>query len=92
MQSDPAYGQKFVSPFRVDSVSQLAVSGPKKSRLLVSRLRRDTPGHGLVMAPQQEGGPVYSVLLQLRGKPVGSSSSPTSAFTAAPTQLARQAS
>ena len=66
MQSDPAYGQKFVSPFRVDSVSQLAVSGPKKSRLLVSRLRRDTPGHGLVMAPQQEGGPVYSVLLQLR--------------------------
>ncbi len=66
MQSDPAYGQKFVSPFKADSVSQLAVSGPKKSRLLVSRLRRDTPGHGLVTAPQQEGGAVYSVLLQLR--------------------------
>jgi len=32
----------------------------------VSRLRRDTPGHGLVMAPQQEGGAVFSVLLQLR--------------------------
>jgi AraC-like DNA-binding protein len=66
VQSDPAYGQKFINPFRADSVSQLAVSGPKKSRLLVSRLRRDTPGHGLVTAPQQEGGAVYSVLLQLR--------------------------
>lgn len=66
MQSDPAYGQRFVSPFKADSVSQLAVSGIKKSRLLVSRLRRDTPGHGLVTAPQQEGGAVYSVLLQLR--------------------------
>ncbi|NEJ90007.1 helix-turn-helix domain-containing protein [Rhizobium leguminosarum] len=66
MESDPSYGQKFVSPFRADAVSQLSVSGLKKSRLLVSRLRRETPGHGLVMALQQEGGAVYSVLLQLR--------------------------
>jgi AraC-like DNA-binding protein len=66
VQSDLTYGQKFVSPFRADSVSQLSVSGLRKSRLLVSRLRRDTPGHGLVTAPQQEGGAVFSVLLQLR--------------------------
>jgi AraC family transcriptional regulator len=68
LKADPTYGQKFVSPFRADTVSQLSVSGPKKSRLLVSRLRRETPGHGLVMAPQQEGGAVYSVLLQLRAQ------------------------
>ena len=55
MNPDPAYGQNFVSPFKADSVSQLVVSGPKKSRLLVSRLKRDTPGHGLVAAPQHEG-------------------------------------
>ena len=66
MNSDPAYGQNFVSPFKADSVSQLVVSGPRKSRLLVSRLRRDTAGHGLVAAPQHEGGRVFSVLLQLR--------------------------
>jgi AraC-like DNA-binding protein len=66
VQPDPAYGQNFVRPFKADSVSQLVVSGPKKSRLLVSRLRRDTSGHGLVAAPQHEGGQVFSVLLQLR--------------------------
>jgi AraC-like DNA-binding protein len=66
VNSDPGYGQNFVSPFKADSVSQLVVSGPRKSRLLVSRLRRDTPGHGLVAAPQHEGGRVFSVLLQLR--------------------------
>ena len=66
MIADPAYGQKFVSQFRADSISQLVVSGPKKSRLLVSRLRRGTPGHGFAGAPQHEGGRVFSVLLQLR--------------------------
>lgn len=66
MNSNPAYGENFVSPFKADSVSQLVVSGLRKSRLLVSRLRRDTPGHGLVAAPQHEGGRVFSVLLQLR--------------------------
>ena len=66
MNPDPAYGHNFVSRFKADSVSQLIVSGPRKSRLLVSRLRRDTPGHGLVAAPQHEGGKVFSVLLQLR--------------------------
>jgi AraC family transcriptional regulator len=66
VNSDPTYGQNFVSRFKADSVSQLVVPGLRKSRLLVSRLRRDTPGHGLVAAPQSDGGRVFSVLLQLR--------------------------
>ena len=66
MGAQSTYGQNFVSPFKADSITQLVVSGPKKSHLLVSRLRRDTPGHGLVAAPQHEGGRVFSVLLQLR--------------------------
>lgn len=66
MQSDLTYGQKFVSQFRADSVSQLVASGPRKSRLLVSRLRRDTPGHGPASPAEHQFGAVYSVLLQLR--------------------------
>lgn len=61
-----AYGQNFASQFRTDSVSQLMASGPRKSRLLVSRLRRDTPGHGPATPPEHQFGAVYSVLLQLR--------------------------
>ncbi|GGP18120.1 AraC family transcriptional regulator [Silvimonas iriomotensis] len=64
MQSDLGYSRNFVEKFRADSVSQLITRGPKASRLLVSRLRRDTPGHGLVTPPQ--GDAVFSVLLQLR--------------------------
>lgn len=66
MQSDLAYGQRFVSQFKADSVSQLVVSGPRKSRLLVSRLQRDTPGHGPATPAEHQFGAVYSVLLQLR--------------------------
>ncbi|GGP24859.1 AraC family transcriptional regulator [Silvimonas amylolytica] len=64
MQSDLGYSRNFVEKFRADSVSQLITRGPKTSRLLVSRLRRDTAGHGLVTPPQ--GDAVFSVLLQLR--------------------------
>jgi AraC-like DNA-binding protein len=66
VQSDPAYGQNFVSHFKADSVSQLLTAGPGKARLLVSRLRRDTPGHGLAAPPDYRFGGVFSVLLQLR--------------------------
>lgn len=66
MQTDLAYGQNFVSQFRADSVSQLVASGPRKSRLLVSRLRRDSPGHGPATPADHQFGAVYSVLLQLR--------------------------
>ncbi|WP_233870652.1 AraC family transcriptional regulator [Paraburkholderia adhaesiva] len=64
MQSDLSYSRNFVELFKADSVSQLTTRGPKTSRLLVSRLRRDTPGHGLVTPPQCDA--VFSVMLQLR--------------------------
>lgn len=64
MQSDLSYSRNYVSQFKADSVSQLTTKGPKTSRLLVSHLRRDTPGHGLVTPPR--GDAVFSVLLQLR--------------------------
>lgn len=64
MQSDLAYCQSHVRQYQADSISQIVTTGPKNSRLLVSRLRRDTPGHGLA-APHQSDA-VYSVLLQLR--------------------------
>ncbi|MDR3427527.1 AraC family transcriptional regulator [Silvimonas sp.] len=64
MQSDLDYGSKFVEKFQADSVSQLITKGPKTSRLLVSRLRRDTPGHGIVTPPRVDA--VFSVMLQLR--------------------------
>ncbi|TXI03521.1 MAG: AraC family transcriptional regulator [Rhizobium sp.] len=64
MQSDLAYCQSHIRQYQTDSVSQLVTAGPKNSRLLVSRLRRDTPGHGL--AAPHEADAVYSVLLQLR--------------------------
>jgi AraC family transcriptional regulator len=67
MQSELAYSQKFVSIFRADATSQLLAVGPKSSRLLVSRIRRDSPGHGLVNQLQPDA--FFSVLLQLREQP-----------------------
>ncbi|GGP27074.1 AraC family transcriptional regulator [Silvimonas amylolytica] len=66
MQSDRDYGRDFVKPFKTDSisVSQLITRGPKGARLLVSRLHRDTEGHGLAMPTP--GDAVFSVMLQLR--------------------------
>ncbi|MDR3372991.1 MAG: AraC family transcriptional regulator, partial [Ancalomicrobiaceae bacterium] len=64
MQSDVAYSQRFLRIFQADVSSQLLTAGPKGSRLLVSRIRRDTPGHGLVTPAQVDA--VYSILLQLR--------------------------
>lgn len=64
MQSDHAYSRHYVRQFKADSVTQLVAAGPKASRLLVSRLRRDTPKHGLVAPPEADA--VHSVLLQLR--------------------------
>ncbi|MDR3375061.1 MAG: AraC family transcriptional regulator [Ancalomicrobiaceae bacterium] len=67
MQSDLAYSQKFISRFQADAISQLLTAGPKSSRLLVSRVRRDSPGHGLVKPRPPEA--YFSVLLQLREQP-----------------------
>jgi AraC family transcriptional regulator len=67
MQSDLAYSQKFVSRFQADAISQLLTAGPKSSRLLVSRVHRDSPGHGLVKSMPPAA--YFSVLLQLREQP-----------------------
>ncbi|GGP21174.1 AraC family transcriptional regulator [Silvimonas iriomotensis] len=64
MQSDLEYGRNYVEQFKADSVSQLVTRGPQSSRLLVSRLRRETGGHGLTAPPP--GDAVFSVVLQLR--------------------------
>ncbi len=64
MESDLAYSQSQVRQYNVDSVSQLVTPGPKNSRLLVSRVRRETPGHGLAQPVETDA--TYSVLLQLR--------------------------
>jgi len=69
LQSDIAFRQSFVSHFKADSITQLVTSGPKKTRLLVSRVRRDTPGHGPAALPPPTDdrlGTTFAVLLQLR--------------------------
>ncbi|MDR3372993.1 MAG: AraC family transcriptional regulator [Ancalomicrobiaceae bacterium] len=67
MQSDLAFSQKFIRVFQADATSQLLTVGPKSTRLLVSRVRRDTSGHGLVK--EIEPCACFSVLLQLREQP-----------------------
>ncbi|GGP27075.1 AraC family transcriptional regulator [Silvimonas amylolytica] len=64
MQSDLEYSRNYVEQFKADSVSQLVTRSPQSARLLVSRLRRDTGGHGLTTLPP--GDAVFSVVLQLR--------------------------
>ena len=58
------YGRDLVSRFRPDSAKQLVAIGLKKARLAVSRLRRDTPGHGFAEPHVIE--PAFSIMLQLR--------------------------
>jgi AraC-like DNA-binding protein len=62
-----AYGAGLAGCFRVDASSHLATSTLKKSKLAVTRVRRDTPGHGLTSPLPVE--PAFSVLLQLRDSP-----------------------
>ena len=64
MHSDSAYCQSHISQYSADSISQLLTAGPKNSRLLLSRVRRDTPGHGI--ATPKDADAVFGVLLQLR--------------------------
>ncbi|MBW6424226.1 AraC family transcriptional regulator [Rhizobium sp. XQZ8] len=69
MQSDNAFRESFVSHFKADAITQLVTTGPKKARLLVSRVRRDTPGHGPAVRPAETDktiGTTFAVLLQLR--------------------------
>jgi AraC-like DNA-binding protein len=62
-----AYGDGLARHFRVDASSHLVTSALRKSRLAVTRVRRDTPGHGLTSPVPAE--PAFSVLLQLRDSP-----------------------
>jgi AraC-like DNA-binding protein len=67
MHADTQYGKELISRFRPESVSQLVTTGLKKSNLVVSRLRCDTPKHGF--AEPHSIGPAFSVILQLREQP-----------------------
>lgn len=62
-----AYGDGLAKYFRVDAGSRLLTSALRKSKLAVTRIRRDTPGHGLTSPLPAEA--AYSVLLQLRDSP-----------------------
>lgn len=62
-----AYGDGLAKYFRADASSHLVTTAVRKSRLAVTRIRRDTPGHGLTSPLPTE--PAFSVLLQLRDSP-----------------------
>lgn len=65
--TEGAYGAGLARCFRVDASSHLATSTLRKSKLAVTRVRRDTPGHGLTSPLPAEA--AFSVLLQLRDSP-----------------------
>jgi AraC family transcriptional regulator len=68
MQPTPgAFGDGLSSYFRLDASSHLVTSALRKSRLALTRVRRDTPGHGLTSTVPAES--AFSVLLQLRDSP-----------------------
>jgi AraC family transcriptional regulator len=61
------YGTGMELTLRADAISYLVTSALRKSKLAVTRTRRDTSGHGLTApVPVQ---PAFSVLLQLRDSP-----------------------
>ena len=62
-----AYGDGLAKYFRADASSHLVTTAVRKSKLAVTRIRRDTPGHGLTSLLPTE--PAFSVLLQLRDSP-----------------------
>jgi AraC family transcriptional regulator len=62
-----AYGDGLAKYFRPDASSHLVTTAVRKSKLAVTRIRRDTPGHGLTSPLPTER--AFSVLLQLRDSP-----------------------
>jgi AraC-like DNA-binding protein len=62
-----AYGEGLSKAFRADESSHLTTTFLRKSKLAVTRVRRDTPGHGMTSALPPE--PAFSVLLQLKDCP-----------------------
>lgn len=62
-----AYGQGLAKYFRADASLHVVTSSLRKSKLAVTRIRRDTSGHGLTSPLPVEA--AFSVLLQLRDSP-----------------------
>lgn len=62
-----AYGDGLAKYFRADASSHLVISALRKSKLAVTRIRRDAPGHGMTSPLPAES--AFSVLLQLRDSP-----------------------
>jgi hypothetical protein len=62
-----AYGDALTKHFRADASSYLVSQAPKKPKLAVTRVRRDTPGHGMTSPLPVES--AYSVVLQLIDSP-----------------------
>lgn len=63
-----AYGDGLARHFRADASSHVSTKVLGKSKLAVTRIRRDTPGHGLTSPVPAEA--AFSVLLQLRDSPI----------------------
>ncbi len=62
-----AYGDHLAQHFRVETSTHLVTRGLRKAQLAVTRIRRDTPGHGLSSPlPTQSA---FTVLLQMRDSP-----------------------
>ena len=64
MEPDDQYARRQVRQFKADSVSQIVAPGVGHSKLLVSRVRRDTPEHGFATPTEPDA--VFSILVQLR--------------------------
>lgn len=64
LETDAQYAQRHVRQFKADSVSQIVAPGLGHSKLLVSRLQRNTPEHGITAPVTPDA--VFSVLVQLR--------------------------
>lgn len=64
MRAEQHYAESYVRQFKTDAVAQITAAGAGTSRLLVSRVQRDAPGHGLATPAKPDA--VFSVLVQLR--------------------------
>ena len=62
-----AYGDGLARYFRADASAHLVTTSLRRSKLAVTRVRRDTPGHGMTTLLPPET--AFSVLLQLRDSP-----------------------
>ena len=62
-----AYGDGLARYFRAESSALVVTSTLRKSKLALTRIRCDTPGHGMTSPLPPE--PAFSLLLQLRDSP-----------------------